>query len=388
MAKTDYKNIFKKDHWGTFGSSVMELLNNESVLVTAIPAGGKRYFLRHIKTYYYDFNKDPDTVIISFELTPDLVSINKVSQKIYEILSYKLQNPKYLEGLSCEEAIEEVISRSKRILFIINRLEWLKKHPETMIFLESLRIIDQLHIRFLIGCDISVLINPEQYQAAGILASSNVFVIPPFNTRKIELSIDIHNQIYHWKVDKKYTRRIKQLSGGNQGLTKYLFKYIHTNKGKDFSSQKLLGDPGIRLKIVNIYEQLKGNNLIKDNELNMSQTHILINLNILNAEINPTIQLLEQYLSTIRIELGSDRIEKLLSSQELILFRYLVENEEDIVSLEKIAQLVWGKYATKKYSLWALYKVISNLNKKIKKYGYRIENFKGRGYSLTKRALT
>lgn len=64
------------------------------------------------------------------------------------------------------------------------------------------------------------------------------------------------------------------------------------------------------------------------------------------------------------INLKSTSIEKLLTYQELALYKVLAENRGKIVTREQIAQTIWEDQWVDKYSDWAIAKLVSQLRKK------------------------
>lgn len=387
MNQLVYKKYFKKDHWGDFGLKVCKKLRKESVTVTCLPAGGKRYFLRHIIEYYKTITKDDQTIIISFEILPSQNKIFHLSSTINKQINYHLNFPKYLEDLSCEETLKEIVKRNNKLLIIINRFERLSPSPETMIFLESLRIIDPFKLRFFLGCDIGCITEPETYRPAGILTSANIEIIPPFNIKMTERSFEINNKIYEWKVPTYWSKQIYTLSGGNPGLVKYIIKFIHENKPSTLTTKLLTTDPAINFKLKNIFEKLKKCGLIKGNNLDLTKADLLEKLGVINKNKKLRIKLLEPFLIKEQKEIKFPTLNKILSTQELQLFQLLNSNPEKIISLHEISKALWGRHEAKKYSLWAIYKVISTLSKKLNKSGMKIKNYRGRGYALIKKKL-
>jgi len=73
-----------------------------------------------------------------------------------------------------------------------------------------------------------------------------------------------------------------------------------------------------------------------------------------------------------------------LSAQELKLFQLFESDPEKIFSLDEMSNHIWEDQVVTKYSPWAIYKLISNLNNKLPPLGLRIENYRGRGYQLIK----
>ena len=70
-----------------------------------------------------------------------------------------------------------------------------------------------------------------------------------------------------------------------------------------------------------------------------------------------------------------------LTPIELKILTYIIENKEKNTSLDKIADILL--IGDDKYSLWALYKLISRIKPKVKN-SFRIINTRGKGYRIEK----
>ena len=384
MHKHLFQQFFKGEIWEQFGKKVCTQLKNESVLITSIPEGGQRFFLKFIEEIYPEVTKDFETVFIAFEIIPQQVSIENISSKIATLL--KLKIPSLSRYSTCEEILNEAFQLNKRIIIIINRFERLKNYPETMTFLESLRSLNQLSFRFLLSCDISCLLEPEKYNAAGILTSGNIYILPQSNIESIQDMIKTYKHFYNWEVEasSNFAEELFGITGGFPGFIKYVLKYYCNKKPSVLKIEDIVQDSGIKFKIQNLLFKLEENHLVYNSKLNEDKSDILIKLGLLDKDKKITIKLLEYFLKDEKRNEISD-IEKKLSQQEFQLYTYFKSHEDKIVTLDEIAPLLWGPYANKKYSLWSIYKVVSNLNKKLHEFNISVKSYRGRGYSLSEK---
>lgn len=379
-----HKLFFPGKRLDSLIKNISNRLKSETYLITGLPQIGLTSFLNYVEEEYAKITQDKKTIIISFEILPKSTSVFNISSKILGLMKYKLSSPKYLEELSCREAILEVIKRGRKILFLISRFQYLRNSPETMIFLQTLRATNSIKIRFFLSCDITCLTKPGLYKPAGILSSTNIHIFPPLTLSEIQASLKSYKKLYNWNIPNEFSEKIHKLSGGICGLTKYISKYIHDHKPKKLTIEDLLKDSAINYKVTEIHEKLKENELIKDNKFDLTKSRLLQELGVLDTKDNPKIKLLEYVMSDKEPDSTQVELKKLLSVQEFTLFNYLMENLERVVSLDDLSNTLWKQDGITKYSLWALYKTISNLNKKIKTFGFNIKNYRGRGYQLIK----
>lgn len=378
-----YQLFFPGKRWKAFVGDLCNKLKTESVLITGLPQVGLTSFFKFLEETYTKRTKDEKTIIISFEILPGQTKVFHLSSKILELLNYKLGFPKYLQDLNCEGSLCEILKRDKKILILINRFQELRNSPQSMLFLRTLRSINLIKIRFLIGCDISCLTQPDSYKAAGILTTANKMVLPTLDLEEIKRSVKSYKQLYNWNVPQKFCEQILNLSGGICGLVKYIGKNILENNNQLLKVEQLLQDPAIKYKVTEICEALEKNELIKDDKLDLTKSQILKNLGVIDKNKKLRIKLLEQYLKKGYKKSESKDLNKILSAQEVKIFQLFTSHPDTILSLDEISEQLWGGNTSLKYSLWSIYRVISNLNRKLKKVGLKIKNYRGRGYSLT-----
>lgn len=83
-------------------------------------------------------------------------------------------------------------------------------------------------------------------------------------------------------------------------------------------------------------------------------------------------------------EKATDEVLGLLSGREQEIWRVFKKEKGDLVTKEKLAEVIWGKNWEENYSEWAISKAITRLNKKLQEvYGYRLlACVRGKGYHL------
>lgn len=384
MGRHFYKNFFPGRVWEKFAKKVNQDLKRESVLLTALPDVGITFFIKYIEETQTTLTKNSKCLIIFFDVIPEQTKISHIASKISEIINFKLNFPKYLEDIGCQETLNELIKRNYEVIIIINRFERLKNNPETLAFLNSLRGINPVKIRFLISCGIDCLTEQQKFTPSGMLTSANVKILPCFDLDSTSKLLLTYKKVYKWRVPRQFARQIYSLSGGYAGFIKYISKFLHENKPKAQISNKLIEDPALNFKIQNLIQILENNGLLQKTQLNLSKAPLLQKLGVIDKKNTLRIKLLKPFLRKKEQILNKRDLYKLLSPQELSLFELFQKNFKKIVLLDEISEHLWKDKAYKKYSLWSIYKIVENIRKKVKPFGFYIENYRDRGYALTK----
>jgi len=381
-----YQSLFPGKRWDNLLIKTCKLLQKEPVLITGLPFIGLTTFMRYIEKEYKKYTSEKKIILISLNAITEHEDIENVERKILNKINYELNYPSFLSKLNCEETIIELMKRKYNLVILIDRFQNLRKNKEIIDFLQSVRSLDLYKIRFLINCDLSCLAKPKDFIKAGALISANQLIIPTFTQREVREALGNYKKLFDWDIDIKQSDLVYEYSGGIIGLIKYIAKYIAQNPTKEINMTNLINYQIINFKVRGIFEKLKEYNLIKNGKLNMGKSSLLIQLGILNKNHKLKIHLLKSLIgNNLRKSKSHVSIyEKHLSTQEYNVFMLLQEKKDKIIGLDEISQVLWKEKEREKYSLWSIYKVISNLNKKIKEYGYRIKNYRGRGYGLIK----
>ncbi|MDD3648135.1 MAG: hypothetical protein PHS44_06595 [Candidatus Dojkabacteria bacterium] len=379
MDNNFYSQFFPGSTWKNYTRKICDLLKKETVLITALPDAGISFFLKHVEESYKKRDLG-NQLLVSFEVLQAQEEVFHLSRFIKEQINILLEFPSEIADLSCTDTIKKLVQEKKEIVIIINRFERLQGKKEPLAFLNSLRAINPRKVRFFISCYISCVTRPVEFKEAGMLTTANVEFLPIFTREETTDLLNTYKKIYGWTTEKSLHTSIYELSGGFPGLIKYMAKFASDDKLSSLSVKTLISQPAITFKLDNLMQTLEGNKLIVNGKISPNRKDLLLKLGFIEIDNSIRIKLLNKF-KLEKIELIN--LAKYLSSQEIKLFSMFTENLDNIQTLDQVADTLWEDKSTQKFSLWSIYKVISNLNKKIKGYGLEIENFKGRGYALT-----
>lgn len=382
MGQNTYSQWFKQQEWIDLNKKVCQKLTYEPVLLTALPDAGLTIFVHYIQETLRNL-KNMDHLFLNITPQKGQISMEKFEIDLRRALEQELQQK--FEDISIEQVFEVVLSQNKEIFLTINYLERLTGYPNLLLLLKTLRSLNPFKVHILIRSDISCITNPQKYNEAAILTKANVYILPQFNESGIRHQIRQYQRRFGWKVKPTYAKDIEKLTGGIPGLVKYTAKFISENGISKLTLRNLLRDSSINYKISNIYKTLVINKLIKAGKLNSERVDLLHKLGVITTKGNVRISLIEEYMQTAIRSAGTDTIQKELTKQEFSLFEFLKSRKDKIVTLEEISKTLWGNHAEAKFSLWSMYKILSNLKAKLKKYNYQINNLRGRGYILSNR---
>ncbi|MDD3648133.1 MAG: helix-turn-helix domain-containing protein [Candidatus Dojkabacteria bacterium] len=371
--------FFTTSKWRKYTNKIISKLEKESVLITGLPQVGINTFLCYFRDIYEARTKTEKNIVITLELYR-FNNIPDIQTRIIEIINQNLGTPKSFEGLSVEDILRKLSVQGFKILFILYRIDNLVSHPYVFTFFQTLRAINPLLISFLSTADISCLTSSGKYAQAGPLASTNIELFPLLKITELKETIKRFEDLYSWEVPEANINQIFELSGGVRGLCKYICKYINDYNPKTLDPAALLEYSGIGFRTKEIYNKLVENDLIRKGAINRSKQNILERIGTIDKKGEIRIQLIKPYLKRAL----STEIERLkdLSNQERSVFEYFRDHSDKIITVDDLARILWGDAEKEKFSLWAIYKMISNLNRKIKNFGFEITNYRGRGYQI------
>ncbi|MFQ5493320.1 MAG: helix-turn-helix domain-containing protein [Candidatus Dojkabacteria bacterium] len=378
MKPPSYNSLLSTSRWKTIIKETIETLKYESCSLVSAPFGGRRFFLRCVEESYLQ-SEEVESIVIRFQINPRRNTVEEVNEKLCDELRAS-HSEALLQSEDSRILMKSIAREGKRVLIIIDMFENAAGASQLLDFLESLRSIDPHNIRFLLAPGLDFVTKPANYQTQGSLVTNNLVVLPTLTKQETEAFIKNNSKLYGWQIPTKHYSRIFSLSGGNPGFIKYICKSPHVHK-TSLKIQDLCGDPGIYLKLQELYEILSEANLISNSKPNVQYKDILGKIGITAASGEQKMKLLKYFLE----HKTPDRIAGMnLSVQEDRVFQLFSERIEEIVTLDEISTSIWGEHASTKYTLWGIYKLISNINKKISGSKLYIKNSRGRGYYLTK----
>ena len=338
-----YHETLTKDYFGDLYDRVTQkITRGENVLISAIPGFG-------VKTVF------------------NFLEYNIRSDALFEeILIYDPE----IQAVPLVDFVKQSLNTTpaKSQLILVRFFESSKDKAATLERLDSLRRRNPKDMVFLIFADHTVLTHPDDYQAKSTIFFSEIIYMFPFSETQTKKMIASLYTFYGWKIDKSLYTKIYKLSGGVPRLIKYLCKEIYESKVPIENSEKFQIIPQINFQLKLL-------------------TKLLITL---PEEELETLRITEDGKIKSRLVKGyfkiyqNEAVAQLLSNltqQEQKLMTYLIENQNEVVSLDKIADLI--ALADDDFSLWAIYKLISRLKIKVKN-NFEIRNLKGKGYKLEK----
>ncbi len=180
--------------------------------------------------------------------------------------------------------------------------------------------------------------------------------------------IEINNKLYNWHIPLDLSKKVFELTGGNPRLTKYVCKTLEDNSLEfiDKPSEMVKLDP-LAMKL-GLYAQYFW-------ELELDHLKML---GMINAENKVFSQLVEIFLSRFSTS-EVDNLVTGLSRKEKQVLSILILNKGRLVPRDKIDFLL--NLNADNYSLWASYKAMDRLKKKVKEF-YRIITVRDQGYRI------
>lgn len=257
----------------------------------------------------------------------------------------------------------------KKKLILVWQFEKIANKNKVLETLDGMRRINPANLVFLSFTDYSLITNSRAYFAKTTVFFNERIYLAPFAPKATNEMIDLTTSFFGWKIPKKYYKKIYELSGGVPRLMKYVCKELAKKNLKIDDVEKFKTNASILFQLdyfVHIMLRVP-----KDQ---------LITLGLIDKNGKIISKLLEEYLQTYESDIVK-RLYPALSHSEAKVLSYLVENEGEIISIDKIGDLM--NLSDEKYSLWAIYKLLSRLKPKVKN-NFAISNIKGKGYLLNK----
>ena len=369
-----YRDYLAGPRWLEILTQVMGALKHECVSIVSLPFGGRRFMLRCIEQEYIrSYPHDSQVVRIHMGKDPKADSFQAH-------LITELQLGKAYEGqTSLSVVLKQLRRQDRRFLFIIDMFENAARNYEVLNFLEEIRAIDPRNIRFLLGVGVDLLTQPENYQTNGSLVTNNIFVLPAYTLQETRQNVQTNSELFNWESDNLDITSVHSMSGGNPGLVKYICKIALKNRKVSLEPEILAGHPALKLKLLEMAEILRNSGLVSEIGPNPKHGLLTRELMLTNDQGEYVSQLVDYFLNANKVPDVSGR----LTVQEEKLYQLLTNRKGEVFPLDEIAEHIWGEAQQVKYSLWGLYKLISNTNKKLIDIDLQIRNSKSRGYYLT-----
>ncbi len=234
---------------------------------------------------------------------------------------------------------------------------------------------------------------PGFYERLKIIMSENCIYFPTLDREDSLYTINRFAYFTKLKIKSGYKEEIYSLTGGFYPLITHSIKVLASMK-VDISNKilKSLGENSIiEQHIILLWRSIADTqraelkkSLIKPHS-NCEST--LYRLGILDQKGEIRSIWIRDFVKSkkyLMIDKADVTIRKYLKGKEYLVYKRLYFNIGNLVTRDEIADALWGKKATEKYSDWAIDKTISRIRKKLKKYssGSSLITIKDKGYIL------
>lgn len=337
-----YKTLPKNYFNGLYSQVAYYLDKGQNVLVSTITGGGAKTFIaffvyqaKNEKTFDHIIFVDPT---IETKDPTLFIKSEKERKKGRVLVILRLSNQVKEKSLLLEQ---------------LNRLR--QPFPERLVYLGI--------------TDHTGLTDPENYFGLTDFFFAERRYISPFDQVQTYSMIQILDNYYKWDTSPKLYNEIFNLSGGIPSMIKFVTKYLYDNKiiKENIKASLFLEDPIILFQLQYLTKLLLTNNHKQ-----------LVTLKIVDSDGRIISSLLEAHFKNFKSRFIIETLPELSPYEEKVL-SFLYENKNSLVSIEKIGDLM--EMTGYNYSLWAIYKLISKLRKKLPE-NLILKNIRGKGYIL------
>ena len=338
MGQAYYQQL-PKDYFRRVYYRVFEKLGkHQNVCVSAMYGCGSRTFLNFFLHYY---QKEPTAVPVCY----------------YDPL---------VAECDLVDFTKDCLQREEPSLIVTHHFQRVEEPRMVLEALSRFRQPDPRKVTYLMITDHSGVTNPTQTMARSSVFFPERIYLPPFDLAQTVTMLDITKKFYGWQIDPGLYEKIFNLAGGIPRIIKHI--------GKDLCERHLtIDDRDQFMKNPVIHFQLEycTDLLLKYDKAQLQELGLLVDQQIHGG-------ILRKYFKQYQSDFIHEAFPQ-LSSLETSILSYLYEQKAQIVSIDRIGDLLELKGHD--FSLWAIYKHISRMKEKIKPR-FAIENVKGKGYML------
>jgi len=410
-----YSNEFRKD----LNLHILsDIHKGETASIVGLPGVGKSNTIYWLKKHCDE--KNSNIILITVDLN-NLVSINDLEfyrlllLELYESIFVAKLDDKlktsitkiYQEYVNCKDSLLTYNAIKNILRLIIERTDYVIsillydferiKNINSSVFntISALRNIDKNRIVYIFiwNTEIKNTFDPQTAGNLYDLLIYNRHWLKPLNKNETKQLIKEITSILKSDLNDKQISRIYDLSGGHAWLIKILAKLflenqitmdtpideisdissiisrsqqlwnILSNENKNFIKLFIEGNIPPKDKLP---EFIEGTGLInEDGKIFSPLFQLYIEKKIHHAKIHVNDKTFTINSKSLSIQRNGKEIKDQLTKNELKLMRFFMKNESVVISRDEIAEVIWGKYANRKYSDWAIDKIISRLREKI-----------------------
>jgi DNA-binding winged helix-turn-helix (wHTH) protein len=412
----------------------LPLKNGQCVTCMFVAGGGKRTIINGYiceQTILKNIFKDLYNKTIFVYVDPDEIletSNTHYLELIYNSLKKELEKKKIKSNtnhdhnylLKIKDTLSEIVNQGWRVVFILNDLEFtMNLSPSIFMNLETIMAIDKSKIVYLFLTTINLLDESilKQLHNLKYAITRNVRYFPLFD--KISSASIIDNIAKKFKINssEKINTLLMDLCGGHPQLLKYATYLLYETADVDTKNIKkvqtyLLSNDRLKIICADIWnclsikeKELLNNIVITGNILSSQHEEMkyLFNLGLIskiNNKYKVFGQIFEEFIKNKlpitklkydqqldKLYYGNKSCEDKFTYQEFKLLIHFIMHENEIVSRDQVAEVMWGKHLyEEKYSDYSIDKIISTIRKKLDIIGFPSQNLitlKKRGFSFT-----
>lgn len=396
MEETVYKKYYQKNHLGKLSSNIIQnLVNSDSVTVYGMIGSGREFFLRHVRAYLPSSSRKKWLFVtlnadlletLEVELISDLI-VRQIIEQVPSLQTYPFSESDNL-GYSINNLyllLKECQKLSYSILFMINNFEYWVSNKSVVQFLKGIKELRFLRFSILLSIDMLILKQNNWFTCASL--APNLYRLEPLNEKDAMTMMRANSKVFKWKLNEKIVNSCLYYSAGNAGLIKYLHRVL-SEKPNITSEKELFRTDSIKYKMEAHTKELK--DLLGLKNITLSDLKDIKNRDLLNRSgyvtrgklFSPLFAMYFKGLKKVSAGVTRGDLSNRLSKQEFDIFSSMNKSIGEIFSLDKLAEILWGDKIKQKFSLWAIYRIMSSLRQKLVGSDYELDTIRRRGYRL------
>ena len=411
------------------------LKKGECVSCMFVAGGGKRTVVKHIlskkeilKDLFGDQYKktlfvyvDPDEILnvtteAYLQLILDNLVLKMAENKITNFSESFISNPLIL----IKRNLEILVRKGWATVFILNDFEFTLNLPSSIYLnLESIMSIDKPKIVYLFLSTINLFDETVLKRLHNLkhAVSRNIRYFPLFNQNEANYLIDRISEKLKIDISEKVRSVLYELCGGHPQLLKYSLNNLFNqgqNKLMDYKKAKLflLEDYQLNIVCADIWNFLSqrereiitsvvaSGNLVPSAQ---NEPDYLLKLGVIKKIADKKYQVfgtlftefvknklpkhkLFYDVKTKKLYYGNQSCEDKFTYQEFKILVYFITHENELITRDQVAEVIWGRLYHDKFSDWSIDKSISILRKKLDALGFPSEQLvtlKKRGFSFS-----
>ncbi len=342
-----------------------------------------------------DFNIMLKGRLADFLFIPVDLSLNQefLEKQLEEFLSAQSE----IKGIS--NKIREIINSGKRISFVVDNFNF--RNPDLLKYLLNLKLLSPEKIKFVFLSLANDFYNEKVHETGFESIYHHIIQVPYLTKEETVDWINMMCEMHNVKFSEKEKDEIYAFSGGIPGLTRHFCRIRdqYTNASDAINGPEILGitqnywerftekEKNVLMSCVlgNPQSDTKEFEYMKDLRLIDSEGKIIgtwIELILKNKKaIEKVLQVKNDTIYWSGINLNDT-----LTKTEKKVMLCLIENKDNLVKRDDLANVIWGENGSSSISDYAIDQAVSRLRRKLDEIGLGgeiIKTAKGEGFTLT-----